>query len=570
MEGTKISYKSEGKKGYTFTKYASASINPDLCVNCGSCRDVCPVNAVSEQQRIVCRLCPSCTSKDALTFSQMTSLATEKSCTTACPLGISPQGYINLVKNGKEAEAYEHIWKRNPLPAVCARICDHPCEQACKRGILVDEAMSIRGIKRYLTDNNRNYVPKRYPNKYEERVAIIGAGPAGITAAHYLGLSGFDVTIFDSAEEPGGTMMRAIPDFRLPKDAIREEIAKLEKAGMKFELGYHVTKTAMKEIQSEFDAVVIAAGTPHSKKLNIEGSAKDGVFTALAFMDRINNNLSLYRHPGQTYKEGGNAVIIGGGNVAIDCARTARRLGFNSVKMICIEDGEYIPGHEWELDATREEGIEIIPGYIPLKYTGSHNDLAGVRFGKVINYVRDENGKVTFDVDEEAAITVDANLVVEAIGQAPDEFWNEYKETENVFFAGQIIDRTASVVTSMASGKKVANKVESYLNKYPVKDLMELRKTHLAPVMQKVYPATRLKIDRPAMPIADPDTRINNFDEVETEYSKDVIDIEVQRCLQCGYQAVDAAKCIGCGACMEHCPMGNVITMVPVEEGGEH
>ena len=160
METTTRIVSNSGKE-YKIAKRAVAKIDPQNCVNCAVCREICPVEAISEQHRVICRLCPSCTSQPALTFDEMVSLATEKACTTECPLGISPQGYINLTRVGKEAEVYKLIWDKCPLPSVCGRICQHPCEQSCKRGILVDEPIAIRGIKRYLTDNI-DYVTTKY------------------------------------------------------------------------------------------------------------------------------------------------------------------------------------------------------------------------------------------------------------------------------------------------------------------------------------------------------------------------------------------------------------------------
>lgn len=555
-------------KGHEFTipHRAVASINSSNCVNCGKCREMCPVNAISEQQRIVCRLCPSCTDRPALPFNDMVSLATEKSCTTACPLGISPQGYVNLTRAGKETEAFGIIWEKNPLPSVCGRVCNHPCEQACKRGLLVDEPIAIRGLKRYLSDTV-DYKPAKYPEIHEVKIAIIGAGPAGLTAGHYLAQSGYPVTIFDGEEEPGGMLMRGIPEFRLDRDAVRKDINRLVEAGLDIRLGHRVGKAEFERLKEEYDAVIIAAGAPNSKALRMEGDRKEGIMTALAFMERVNNGQDIWRHPGQEFKmDGAKVVVLGGGNVALDCARTAVRLGAEKVTAVCLESGKDFPGDSWERRDAEEEGVVICEGWAPQKFTGVHCELNGVEFARVKNFCKDENRRISFDVDKEDTQMIPADWVIMAVGSAADNIWLETEAKGNVYKAGDVAGGISNVVESMASGRRTAIKViESFgtiAPKFPTDD----HTLNLADIMEKVYPATRLKIARPMMPIQDVETRKSNFDEVETAYDKDTIDVEVMRCLQCGFEKVDPEKCIGCGVCRSVCPKGDVITLVPVED----
>lgn len=549
---------------YSIPKRAVASINPANCVNCGKCRENCPVEAISEQQRVICRLCPSCTEQPALTHDQMVSLATEKACTTACPLGISPQGYVNLTRAGKDREAFDIIWEKNPLPSICARICHHPCEQACKRGILVDEPIAIRGIKRYLTDEI-DYVPYHYPEMFEEKIAVIGAGPAGLTAAHYLASAGYSVTVFDSESEPGGMLVRAIPEFRLPRNVAARDIKRLTDAGIKLELGHRVGKSEYEELKANYDAVIVATGAPISKALKIEGDRKEGVMTALSFIERVNNGQNIWRHPGQEFKLEGEVVVIGGGDVAYDCARTAVRVGAEKVTVICLESGENIPGHIWERKEMEAEGISLCEGLSPLRFVGTHNVLEGVEVAKVTSFEKDADGRIHFTLDKDNTEIIHADWVVEAIGQAPDALWSGCLEEGNVYLAGDVAGGACSVVDAMASGKKTARRVIKALSNVDQKDPMETHILNEADIMEKIYPAARLKIRRPEMPIADAGERIHNFDEVEQDYSKDVIDVEVLRCLQCGYEMVDPDKCIGCGVCRTVCPKGDVIRLVSIE-----
>lgn len=563
----KTSIVSASGNAFSIACKSIAKINSQQCVNCGTCREVCPTEAISEQQRTVCRLCPSCTERPAMTMDENDAFSVEKACTTECPLGISPQGYVNLTRLGQYEDAYQLIWKKNPLPSVCGRICHHPCEQGCKRGTLVDEPIAIRGIKRFLSDTVE-FVPKKYPVMFDEEIAVIGAGPAGLTAAHYLSLAGYRVTVFDSAPTAGGMMISGIPRFRLPREAVSKEVSKLEKAGITFRFSEHIGKQRIEELKEEFDAILVAAGAPNSKQLKLEGWRKEGIMTALQFMQCVNNNELPSRHPGQNFNfADGEVLVIGGGNVALDCARSAIRLGAKKVTCTCLESGTEVPCHEWERKEAEEEGVELLEGIAPQRFLGIHNELSGVEYKKVMNF-RKENGRISFDTDDSQLINLHADWVIVAIGQYPDDIWSQYYEDDKIFFAGDVKDAANSVVDAMAAGKKTAFLIDETLRGRGVKDTLALRKLHLAPDMEKVYPATRLRIARPEMPVTPAGIRIQTFEEVETAYSESVISAETNRCLQCGYQSVDPAKCIGCGACQRECPKGDAITMVAIEDGG--
>jgi NADPH-dependent glutamate synthase beta subunit-like oxidoreductase len=482
-------------------------------------------------------------------------------------LGISPQGYVNLTRVGKEVEAFKHIWDKNPLPAICGRICHHPCEQACKRGILVDEPIAIRGIKRYLTDNI-DYIPQAYPRIYEEAIAVIGAGPAGLTAGHTLSLAGYNVTVFDGEAKAGGMLRRGIPSFRLPRDITDREIGKLVDAGLTIRLGERISKIQAEALVKEYDAVIVAAGAPNARELPIQGWRKEGVFTALQFMERVNAGQDIWRHPGQEFSQGGEVVVIGGGNVAIDSARTALRLGAKKVTAVCLESGADVPCHDWERLEAEEEGIELLEGWAPQQFTGVHNELKGVELFKVSKFNKEVDGKISIETDATQSRIIRADMVIVAIGQRADQIWEAFEGRDKVFFAGDVRSSAFSVIDAMASGKAAAVKADFFLRGRAEKDPLELRRLHEAPLSEKIYPAVRLKIDRPSLPVAAPAERIHSFNEVETEYDPTVIETEVLRCLQCGYQKVDADKCIGCGVCKVVCPKGDAITMVQVGKGG--
>ena len=542
----------------------TAYIDPSKCINCGTCRENCPANAITEQQRQICRICPTCTGRPGMSVGKMKSLPAETSCTTKCPLGISPQGYLGLTKLGKYDEAYELIWKKNPLPAVCARVCHHPCEEGCKRGIIVDEPIKIREIKRYLSEKT-DYQPKPYQTIYEERIAVIGAGPAGLSAAHCLASAGYDVTVFEGSTEAGGMLVRGIPTFRLEREVVREQIQKLVDAGLKIKLNAKVNQFTIEDMKTEYDAIIVAAGTPQSRELTIPGFRLSGIMTAMNFMERINNGQKLRRHLGQLFNfENGQAVVIGGGSVAMDCARAAIRLGASKVTCVCLEEGEAVPAHKWEVQEALEEGIEIIEGYSPVEFeTDLYPHLTGVRFEKVTSMGKDEAGRFQIKTNPEDVLQVPADWVVEAIGQAKEAFWQEVGG-DGIFFAGDIAGGKCSVIDALASGRNVAIEVDEQLRGRKVKNYTALDPERLvvAPVEQKLFPYNFRKTMRPSTPVADADDRVRNFREVEGVFTDEEAYAEVDSCLGCGYEKVDPEKCLSCGICQKLCPKGDVISFI--------
>jgi len=542
----------------------TAYIDPSKCINCGTCRENCPANAITEQQRQICRICPTCTGRPGMSVGKMKSLPAETSCTTKCPLGISPQGYLGLTKLGKYDEAYELIWKKNPLPAVCARVCHHPCEEGCKRGIIVDEPIKIREIKRYLSEKT-DYQPKPYQTIYEERIAVIGAGPAGLSAAHCLASAGYDVTVYESSTEAGGMLVRGIPTFRLEREVVREQIQKLVDAGLKIKLNAKVNQFTIEDMKTEYDAIIVAAGTPQSRELTIPGFRLSGIMTAMNFMERINNGQKLRRHLGQLFNfENGQAVVIGGGSVAMDCARAAIRLGASKVTCVCLEEGEAVPAHKWEVQEALEEGIEIIEGYSPVEFeTDLYPHLTGVRFEKVTSMGKDEAGRFQIKTNPEDVLQVPADWVVEAIGQAKEAFWQEVGG-DGIFFAGDIAGGKCSVIDALASGRNVAIEVDEQLRGRKVKNYTALDPERLvvAPVEQKLFPYNFRKTMRPSTPVADADDRVRNFREVEGVFTDEEAYAEVDSCLGCGYEKVDPEKCLSCGICQKLCPKGDVISFI--------
>ncbi|MDO5426048.1 MAG: FAD-dependent oxidoreductase [Eubacteriales bacterium] len=525
-----------------------AQIDGYHCVNCGTCEEYCPANAISERQKTVCHLCPDCTEMKALNVSEMEEMRTE-SCTLACPLGISPQGYINLLKAGKEKEAYELILDKNPLPSICGSICHHPCEEMCKRGKLVDKPMKIRGLKRYLGEKYLDTPLKKYPVLYQEEVAVIGAGPAGLTAAHTLAKKGYPVTVFEEASEAGGMLLRAIPDFRLDKNTAVKEIARLEEAGIRFEFG---SKVRPSDIRKDFDKIIVATGNSVSKGLPIPNSVCKGVTTALDFMSKVNGGMDVKLH--------GNVVVIGGGSVAMDTARAAIRLGAEHVTVLCLESAASMPAHPWEVEEAKEEGIEILTSVSPVKFA-AYEDAAPHRLTGVL-YTKIENldlKTLSFDrVGEE--INLAADFAIIATGQKPQP---QYLSDEDVILAGDVAGGPCSVIDAMASGRKAALLADVQLRGRETKEYQVERQVSEGDPKYRVYPATRMKLDFPeTVKIHD----VSSFEVTEQCLTDDEALLETYRCLQCGYREVDPSKCLGCGVCSKVCPKGDVIRFVSVEE----
>lgn len=544
----------------------TAYIKPNACINCGTCREICPADAIEEQQRLICHSCPRCTEKPGFSPQKTEELTVSDACTKGCPLGISPQGYVGLTKIGKEQEAFDLIWKKNPLPSVCGSVCHHPCEDQCKRGIVVDSPIRIREIKKYLSEN---YAPKayRYPRIYEERIAVVGAGPAGLTAAHTLAQQGYEVVIYESAPEAGGMLKKGIPEFRLDRKVVDRDIKRLENAGIKIVLDYHISAHSLNDLRAEYDAVVIAAGTPNSKELLIPGYRLAGVMTAMTFMRQVNHKMNPQHHLGQIFKfEGGKAVVIGGGSVAMDVARTALRVGASSVTVVCLEEGDAVPAHPWERAEAEEEGVTIIEGYNPVEFKKVlFPELVGVKFEKVLSMGKNAEGNFEIKSDPAQTMELEADWVVEAIGQSADGFWKAV-EGKDVFFAGDIVSGKCSVVDAMASGRDCAIRVDAALRGRELKNPLLNHELHTADIMEKIFPYNRLKNFRPETSKLEAAVRIRSFAEVEGIFTAEQIEQEAKACLQCGYQKVDPTKCLACGLCQQLCPKGDVITMVVKEE----
>ena len=387
---------------------------------------------------------------------------------------------------------------------------------------------------------------------HDKPVAVIGAGPAGLTAAHCLANRGYPVTVFEQNGEAGGMLLRGIPDFRLDKEAVRKEIKKLEQAGIKFVFNTKLNyPAAIAELRKDFDRIIVAVGTQVSKGLPIEGWRNESVHLAVNLMEKVNT--------GGQVNLSGSGVVIGGGSVAMDVARTALRLGADSVTAICLESAEAVPAHPWEVDEALEEGVKIIYGVAPTRYVGWAHQLEGVEYSEIENLDPDS---LKFDLKKGTEQVLPADFAIVATGQRTDK----PIEGGDLIYAGDIAGGNCSVVEAMASGRAAALRVDDELSGRKYRDYEVERTISPGERKYKIYPAVRLKAPFPELRNLAPEERLAGFAIVEQGLSGAEAEMETARCLSCGYRKVDPDKCIGCGVCQKICPKGDVITMAAAPE----
>lgn len=569
---------------------AVASIDSKYCINCGKCRRICPAEAVQEYQRPICRLCPDCGEGPEMSPSEVRAFATKHTCSIGCPLGTVPEGYINLIREGRPQDAYDLIAELNPLPTTCASICSHPCEDECKRGLLMNlgKPINIRGLKRYAVEHSV-HKREKFRIRFDKSVGIIGAGPAGITAAFDLAKKGYKVTIYEQGSKPGGMARTCIPEFRLNKQALLEEFAALEEAGIEIIYNVRVGKNpSIDDLLAKHSAVLIAVGSSKGTKLPLEGDQfnPDRVYDAVTFMQRINSNAPRRVGEELAYKKlvdvnvGKKAIVIGAGPVATDTARTLKRLGVPEVTCACIEDEASIPAPADELAEAREEGIEFVTSAAPVRMISDFSALKGIEFKKVESCSRNEAGSFVINTVEGSEFTIDCDTLIFATGQRADvkqlaenaglellpngRFRCDEKTNmtsrEGVFVAGGVLVARSSVVGSMASGRKAALAIDNYIQGRELEDRSVMHDLAVAPQSEMIY---RIHLED-SVPQDMPKQRFRDtFDQVELGFTDVQAHEESIRCMKCGFSFVDTEKCLGCGACISGCPE-NCITLKSV------
>lgn len=568
-----------------------AKVDPDKCVACGQCVEYCPAGAVKLGQRL-------CTQDGPLEYpnqelpdevqwgpekwnenyradNQINCYDTGTApCKTNCPAHIAVQGYIELASQGRYLDALKLIKKENPFPAVCGSICNHRCEDACTRGT-IDQAVSIDEIKKFIALEELNienrYIPpmiNQIGKPYPQQIAVIGAGPAGMTCAYFLAQKGYPVTVFEKNKTPGGMLTYGIPNFRLEKNVVEAEIDVLRQMGVEFQCGMEIGKDiSIEQLRAEgYKAFYLAIGCQEGRNANIPGEDTDGVLTGVEFLNKLNTN--------NVVELSGHTVVVGGGNVAIDVARSAIRAGSSSVSMYCLENWEAMPAADEEITEAMEEGTIVNNSWGPKEILSEDGKVKGIVFKKCLS-VFDSDGRFNPKYDEENCITVECENVLISIGQGI--VWGNLLEGSSVklgrgngpvaddltyqtsqpdiFVGGDVYTGPKFAIDAIAAGKEGAISIHRFVHEGQnltigrnKREFIELDKSNLNIPRESYNNAGR---QMPGHKIGiDPKTM---FEDTRLPVTEEQLKVEVERCLSCGASVVDFNRCIGCGVCTTKC-----------------
>lgn len=571
----------------------TAKVEKDKCVACGKCVEYCPAGAVKLGQKL-CKKdgtkvkYPKHELPDKLAWgkekydenyrdnNRINCYETGTSpCKAACPAHIAVQGYIRKAKEGKYREALALIKKDNPFPAICGRVCNRRCEAACTRGT-VDEAVAIDAIKKFIAEQDLHeetrYVPpvviaSNRLTQWEQKIAIIGAGPAGLSAAYYLATKGYKPVIFEKNVRPGGMMTYGIPSYKLEKDVIEAEIDVLRALGVEIKCGIEVGKDiTLNELREEgYQAFYIAIGCQGGRIPEIPGNDAEGIDIAVSFLHHATED--------NTRKMTGKVLVVGGGNVAVDCARTAYRFGGSNVAMYCLEDRESMPATDDEIREALEEDIAIQNGWGPKEIIKTSEGRVQAVVFKKCTSVKDETGKFNPQYDEADTVTVECEHIIFAIGQSIEwggllegskvEFWHgnypiadglTYQTAEpDIFVGGDVYTGPKFVIDAIEAGKNAAESLHRYVHEGASmtigrnrRDFHELNKDDIL-----VESYDTIGRQEAAMN-AETDHR-HSFRDAHGILTEEQVHLEAGRCLGCGASVVDENKCIGCGVCTTKC-----------------
>ena len=561
----------------THSSYVSR-VDPEKCVACGACVEKCPTNAI----RLGDRLC-----KDAdgqvdiyetgydyewgedkwnLDYRDriMTTGYGTSPCKTTCPAHIAVQGYIRKAAEGDYKGALEVIKRENPFPAVCGRVCPHPCETECSRST-VDEAVAIDEIKRFIAeqdmDSETRFIPE-IKEHYDEKIAVVGAGPSGLTCAYYLAAKGFPVTVFEKSEDVGGMMIKGIPSFRLDKDIVHAEIDIIRQMGVEFRTGVEVGKdVTIQQLRDQgYKAFYVAIGLQAGGRLGIPGDDAKGVMSGIEYSIKTNFE--------GTQKLSGKCVIIGGGNIGADVARTAVRSGASEVHLFCLEGYDEMPMGYGDRTECEAEGIIIHAGWGQTEIIKDGDKCAGIRFRKCLS-VRNAEGRFAPKFDDNDTMEIDCSTVLYCIGNKAD--WGKMLEgtkvrlnpngtaiadpvtrqtdEPDIFVGGDAFTGQKFVIDAIAGGKQGYESVWRYAEG---RNLTYNRKREYHEIDKEQLKHQFIKSVPRQVPAKDGEVHLT-FEDTSKGLTEEQVRKEVDRCLGCGRAIVDPKKCIGCGVCTVQC-----------------
>ena len=568
-----------------------AKVEKANCVACGKCVEFCPAGAVKLGQKLCdkegCEVqypripLPSeqpwgehMWSHNYRDVNRINCYDTGTApCKTACPAHVAVQGYLKLAKEGRYDDALALIKKDNPLPAVCGHVCNRRCEDACTRGT-IDEAVAIDEVKRFLTERDLNaetrYIPKKtipsLKGGFDEKIAIIGAGPAGLSCAYYLALTGYKPTIFEKNEEPGGMLRYGIPSYKLEKDLLAAEIDVIRELGVEIRCGVEIGKDiTIEELREQgYKGFYVAIGCQRGRKPGITGENAKGTYAAVDFLREAGAK--------ESFALEGDVVVVGGGNVAIDAARISSRCVDAKISMFCLEQRENMPASKEEIAEALEEGIELNCGWGPKEVLEEDGKVAGVVFKKCIR-VLDEQGRFSPEYDEEQTVTIPCKHVIFSVGQAIE--WGNmldnldlkrrpnggaladkltYQTSEpDIFVGGDVYTGPRFAIDAIAAGREGAISLHRYVHENCTltigrnrRDFVELDKNNIS---VDSYDTSKRQI--PAK--ADEKAQAATFRDLSHSLTEEQVKAETSRCLSCGASVVDPNKCIGCGVCTTKC-----------------
>ncbi|MEG0772067.1 FAD-dependent oxidoreductase [Clostridium sp.] len=560
-----------------------SQVDKDKCVACGECVENCPTGALKLGQKI-CTKTPIKEKKRELPHD--TEWGPEKwnpdyrtnrkvvvdtgtsPCKAECPAHIGIQGYIKLAAQERYTEALELIKKENPFPAVCGRICPRKCESACTRGD-IDDPIAIDDIKKFIAQQDLNkdirYVPKKR-HEYGNKIAVIGAGPSGLSCAFYLAIDGYKVSVFEKQKALGGMLTLGIPSFRLEKEVVNAEIQILKEMGVQFSTGVEVGKDiSLNDLRAQgFEAFYLAIGAQSGRKLGIEGEDAQGVITGVDFLRRVNL--------GEELKLQGETIVIGGGNVAIDVARTAERIGASKVDMYCLESREEMPALQEEIEEALSEDISINNSWGPKRILVENGIVTGVEFKKCVS-VFDDNGKFNPKFDENDIKIVKANNVLISVGQGMD--WGSLLQNSkielnrnntvkadpltlqtgecDVFAGGDALTGPKFAIDAIALGKEGAISIHRYVHTGQSLTIGRIRRDYRSLDKDNLELGGYDYASREQVSHIDGNKSKETFRDLRTTFTEEQVKKETERCLSCGATVVDEFLCVGCGACTTKC-----------------